>query len=149
MIVNQKLAQSKGHVLTDLWETPDYIFHPLNNKYHFTLDPCCIPSNAKAMNFFTAKEDGLNQSWKGHRVFCNPPYSRGNIENWVFKCYYESIVMMDCQVVALLPVSTSSKWFHDFVWNKCEIEFIKGRIKFVGAPHAAPFSSMLAIYNFL
>ena len=34
--------------------------------------------------------------------------------------------------VMLLPVSTSTKIFHDYIYNKAEIRFIKGRVKFKG-----------------
>lgn len=61
------------------------------------------------------------------------------------KCYDESF--NGTKIVALIPVSSSSNWWHNYVWKHCEIEYIKGRIKFVGAPFTAPFSSALAIYN--
>ncbi len=90
MIVNKQLAESKGHLQKDLWETPDYIYQPLNVEFGFTLDPCCTIITAKCLTFFTPVEDGLSQSWQGHRAFANPPYSRGNIDKWVRKCYEES-----------------------------------------------------------
>lgn len=140
------MIHAKTHLQSDLWETPDYIFEPLNKKYQFTLDPCCIKENAKAENFFTPSEDGLNRSWGNHSVYVNPPYSRGLIDAWTYKCWQESLSGKGNKIIALLPVSTSSKWFHNFVWNKCEIEFVKGRIKFKGAKYTAPFSSMLCYY---
>lgn len=145
MIVNKNLATSRGHLLKDLWETPDYIFNSLDEEFGFTLDPCCTYETRKCDNYFTPEDDGLHRNWVGHRVFMNPPYSRGNIDQWVEKCYWER---NDAQViVALLPVSTSSKWFHQWIWNKSELRFLQGRIKFKGAPFTAPFSSMLAIYR--
>lgn len=145
MIVNKQLASSNGCDQKDKWETPAHIFNPLNERFSFTLDPCCEIKTAKCFNFFTEKMDGLNKSWTDHTVFVNPPYSRGNIDKWMKKCYEESLNRT--RIVALIPVSTSSKWFHDYVWNKCEIIFYKGRIRFNGARFTAPFSSMLAIYN--
>lgn len=55
------------------WETPDELFRELDRKYHFTLDACARPENAKCQKFFTAQDDGLVQDWKGHTVFCCPP----------------------------------------------------------------------------
>ena len=46
------------------------------------MDPCAQSHNALCSRYFTAKEDGLKQSWKGHRAFVNPPYGRG-IKEWV------------------------------------------------------------------
>jgi len=148
MIVNTELSRSTGHIQKDLWETPLHIFEPLMDEFGFTLDPCCTVETAKCNQYFTPTEDGLNQSWYGHVAFVNPPYSRGNIDKWMDKCYNEHI-KNDTKIVALIPVSTSAKWFHKFIWqrNRPEIRFYEGRIKFVGAPYTAPFSSMLAIWK--
>jgi phage N-6-adenine-methyltransferase len=146
MIVNTELANSKGHKDKDLWETPEDLFKKLNDEFHFTLDPCCLPESARCNKSHTPLEDGLIQDWQGETVFCNPPYSRGNIDLWVKKCSEEG-KKKDTIVVALIPVSTSAKWFHDHVWNKAEIRFIKGRVRFRGAPFTAPFSSMICIFK--
>lgn|SRR5574341_743717 len=146
MIVNKELATSAGHANKDLWSTPSKVYNPLNDEFRFTLDPCCVAETAKCSKFFTPVEDGLKQNWSGEIVFCNPPYSRGNIDLWVKKCYEES-QKPNTIVVALLPVSTSSDWFHNWVWGKAELRFVKRRVRFVGAPFTAPFSSVIAIYN--
>lgn len=146
MIVNKELAVSNGCLQKDLWETPENIFKPLHYEFNFTLDPCCEYHTAKCERFFTPVENGLIQDWSGNVVFCNPPYSRGNIDLWVEKCYNES-QKDNTVIVALVPVSTSAKWFHQYVLGKAEIRFIQGRIRFVGAPFTAPFSSMILIYR--
>lgn len=145
MIVNTELANSKGCDQKDRWETPCKIFEPLNAEFQFTLDPCCETHTAKCEKYFTEEENGLAQDWVGEIVFVNPPYSRGNIDKWMEKCYNESL--KGSTIVALIPVSTSAKWFHNFVWGKAEIRFYKGRIRFNGAPFTAPFSSMIAIWK--
>ena len=145
MIVNKELANSKGCTQKDKWETPDKIFAPLNREFGFTLDPCCEIHTAKCGKYFTEAENGLLQDWSGDIVFVNPPYSRGNIDKWMEKCYHESL--WGVKVVALIPVSSSAGWWHKYVWKKADIRFYKGRIRFVGAPFTAPFSSCLAIWN--
>ena len=50
---------------TEMWETPQDLFDTLNNKYHFNLDVCAIPENAKCEKFFTPETDGLSQQWGG------------------------------------------------------------------------------------
>lgn len=145
MIVNTELATSKGHSSKDLWETPQKLFDELNAEFGFTLDPACVIETAKCAKFYTPIEDGLLQSWAGDVAFVNPPYSRGNIDKWVEKCYRES--QSGVTVVALLPVSTSAEWFHKWVWKKTELRFIKRRVRFVGAPFTAPFSSVIAIWK--
>lgn len=43
---------------TDLWETPQGFFDRLNEEFHFDLDPCALPDNAKCEKYFTPEEDG-------------------------------------------------------------------------------------------
>lgn len=50
-------------------------------------------------------------------------------------------------VVALLPSRTDTKWFHDYVLDRAEIRFIRGRLKFSGAQYNAPFPSMIVIWR--
>jgi site-specific DNA-methyltransferase (adenine-specific) len=126
------------------WETPPEIFDPLNEEFHFTLDPCATKATAKCSKFYTWEQDGLIKDWYGETVFVNPPY--GNlIGKWVEKCFKES-KKANTKIVALLPSRTDTRWFHGFIYGKAEIRFIKGRIRFVGAPYPAPFPSMIVVW---
>ena len=78
-------------------------------------------------------------------MFCNPPYGR-KIAAWVKKAYEES-KKANTLIVMLLPSRTDTRWFHDYVYGKAEIEFIKGRLRFGGSQNNAPFPSMVAIYR--
>ena len=79
----------------------------------------------------------------GEVVFCNPPYGR-ELPKWVKKCYEES---RHADVVMLIPARTDTRWFHDYIYGKAEIRFIKGRLKFGNAKQSAPFPSMVVIYR--
>lgn len=46
----------------------------------------------------------------------------------------------------LLPARTDTKWFHNWIYGKAEIQFIKGRLKFGTSKTSAPFPSMLVIF---
>ena len=92
----------------DCWETPQWLFDELNEKYHFDLDVCATPKNAKCERFFTQEQDGLAQEWTGN-VWCNPPYGR-QIGKWVKKAYESKAHI----VVMLLPARTDTGWFHDY-----------------------------------
>lgn len=48
---------------TDLWATPQSFFDQLDAEFHFNLDPCATPENAKCTKFFTKEIDGLRQNW--------------------------------------------------------------------------------------
>ena len=50
---------------TDMWSTPQDFFDKLDAEFHFNLDVCATPENAKCSRFFTKEQDGLKQSWGG------------------------------------------------------------------------------------
>lgn len=112
--------------LRDDWETPDELFRELDERYHFTLDPCSTHENAKCAKHYTVDDDGLAQSWEGETVFCNPPYGR-KIGAWVRKCWEES---KHAKIVMLIPARTNTAYFHDYIYNKARVTFIRGRLKF-------------------
>lgn len=136
---------------SDEYETPDDLFEEYNRVYKFNLDAAASKKNAKCKAFFTQKEDGLVQSWKGKRVWINPPYS--NWQAWVHKACYE-VRNNGCEIaVMLLPSRTDTKAFHEYLWdrvkgkprNGVELYFIKGRIVFKRQDHGAPFPSLIAV----
>lgn len=53
---------------TDLWATPQEFFDELDAEFHFTLDPCATPENAKCKKFYTRQENGLQKNWGGDCV---------------------------------------------------------------------------------
>ena len=130
---------------TDMWSTPQEFYDKLNDEFNFTLDPCATENNAKCDNFFTVDDDGLKQDWSGNIVFCNPPYGRA-IKDWVKKSYEESL-KTNTTVVMLIPSRTDTIYFHEFIYGKAEIRFIKGRLKFGDAKNSAPFPSIVVIYR--
>ena len=130
------------------WETPQDFFDELNKEFNFTLDPCATPQTAKCEKFYTKEDDGLSKDWSGEVVFCNPPYGR-EIKHWVKKCSEEG-KKENTTVVMLIPARTDTIYFHEYIYNKAEIRFIKGRLKFVGnqkGSGSAPFPSMIVIFN--
>ena len=139
--MNNALLSSKRHD----WETPQAFFDELDREFHFTLDPCATPETAKCKKYYTPTENGLLQDWNGETVFCNPPYGR-ELSKWIEKCANES---KHAKVIMLIPARTDTIAFHKYIYNKAEIRFIKGRIKFringkEGDP--APFPSMVVIF---
>lgn len=131
---------------TDDWETPPAFFAALNKEFGFTVDVAADDGNHKCSRYYTEGENGLLQDWGGETVWCNPPYSRGQQDIFVKKAYEES-KKPGTTVVMLIPARTDTERFHDYILGKAEIRFIKGRIKFVGAQHGAPFPSMVVIWR--
>lgn len=130
---------------TDLWNTPQAFFDELNAEFHFTLDPCANDDNHKCDKYYTEQQDGLLQDWGGQIVFCNPPYGRA-IGAWVRKCYEESR-KPNTLVVMLIPARTDTSYFHDYIYHKAELRFIRGRLHFNEAPQGAPFPSMVVVFR--
>ena len=128
---------------TPEWETPQALFNKLDQEFQFTLDPCASDTNHKCLRYFTKAHNGLVQDWHPATVFMNPPYGR-EIADWVRKAYEES--RKGAFVVALLPCRTDTRWWHEYVMRAKEVRFIKGRIKFGGAPAGAPFPSCIVIW---
>lgn len=128
------------------WETPQELFNELNEEFIFSLDPCSDDNNHKCELYYTKDTNGLSKSWNNNNVFMNPPYGRNIIDKWVKKAYNES-VNGNCIVVGLLPARTDTKWFHDYILDKAEIRFIKGRLKFSNSKDCAPFPSMIVIWS--
>ena len=131
---------------TDQWETPQDFFDQLDKEFHFTLDPCADEANHKCERYFTKEQDGLQQDWSGETVFCNPPYGR-KVGKWVEKCFRE-VYSGGCHcAVLLLFANTDTRWFHDWIYHKAEVRFIKGRLKFGGGRVNSPKPSMVVIYR--
>jgi site-specific DNA-methyltransferase (adenine-specific) len=128
------------------WSTPQDFFDKLNEEFHFTLDSCADDFNHKCKKYYTEEQDGLKQDWSGEVVFCNPPYGR-EVAKWVRKCFNE-VYRGKCKcAVMALPARTDVRWFHEYIYNKSEIRFVKGRLKFGGQTQPAPFPSMVVIFR--
>lgn len=128
---------------TNEWATPQAFFDELDKEFNFSLDPCATPQNAKCARYFTKEIDGLAQSWRDETVFCNPPYGR-DISKWVEKAYRETLSGAKL-VVMLIPARTDTSYFHDYIYQKHEVRFIRGRLHFNESKNAAPFPSMVVV----
>ena len=123
---------------TDIWETPKDLFDTLNKEFNFTLDVCALPENAKCEKYYTPENNGLSQNWDGI-IWCNPPYGR-QIGSWVRRALFASVA--GNTVVMLLPARTDTRWFHEYIYNRenVEIRLLKGRLRFGNAKKFSPVS---------
>jgi DNA N-6-adenine-methyltransferase Dam len=148
----------------DVRETPPDLYQRLHAQHHFTLDACASHSNAKVPGrYYTERGlfgrdlegspvllhqgDGLTGSWKGERVWCNPPYS--DIPAWLMKAWDSGAE----RVVMLLPATrTEQAWWQDGVeplrdgkasledlaglgWRSFSVDFLPGRVHFLEDGH--------------
>jgi phage N-6-adenine-methyltransferase len=130
-------------------------FGPLDERFHFTIDAAASPHNTKCQRFWTIEDDGLEQSWSGERVWCNPPFS--NIAPWVRKAWDEFDAEM---VVMLLPANrTEQGWWQEQIepyrdrGSRLTVEFLPGRMRFIapgadriGTNERPPFGCCLLIW---
>jgi len=128
----------------DDYETPQHLFDQLNARYHFTLDAAASADNAKCARYFDKARDALVQSWKGERVFLNPPYGKA-LPDFVKKAYQESL--HGALVVMLIPARTDTSYWHDYIFAHANIRFLRGRLKFSGLKSCAPFPSAVVVFG--
>lgn len=140
MTIHESLYSSRS----EEWPTPPAFFEDLSREFKFTLDPCATAENAKCKLFYTKEDEGLIQDWGKHTVFCNPPYGK-MMRQWARKCYEAS--QAGATVVLLAHSRTDTRWFHEWVYGKAELRFVKGRLKFGDGKQSAPFPSLVAIYR--
>lgn len=124
------------------WYTPQDFFDSLDREFHFTLDVAATVENTKCTRFFSCSDDGLAHSWDNEIVWCNPPYGR-EIKKWVKKASEAKGGV----VVMLIPARTDTSYFHDYIYGKAEVRFIRGRLKFGGSTNSAPFPSMVVVFR--
>jgi len=103
----------------DDWKTPDWLLNNIKEEFGEFFDPCPINPDI----------DGLSIEWSDVN-YINPPYNRREKELFINKAFEESKKGKVC--IMLLPVSTSTKIFHDIIYPNAEIRFLRGRVNFEG-----------------
>ena len=104
------------------------------------LDPasCEIAQRTvKAVEYFTAKDDGLAHEWHG-RIWLNPPYHRELAPKFIKKLITERAAGRVNAAIMLTNNSTDTAWFDDAVGACNAICFTRGRIKFLEEDGVTP-----------
>lgn len=138
--MNAKTAQR------DDWRTPRWLFERLHALYQFTIDAAADAENAKLPRFWTAEQDALKQSWRGERVFCNPPFSLKGEFAATAACREAEVAVL------ILPATVEQPWFHRHVIGaRAELIVPLGRVEFdppPGVEATSPrFASLVAVYK--
>lgn len=120
--------------LTDHYTTPPEVIAPIREYLGgIALDPCS--NMASIVNAHTewdieTGDDGLKHDWGKHCCsYTNPPYSPGNLPRWVKKVY-EQHRKHEMRNVLLIPVSTATQWWHEYIIKATWHLYYKGRISF-------------------
>lgn len=111
------------------------------NEHDFRIDLAADLTNRVTHEFISEEEDSLSADWEFNGwCWLNPPYS--DITPWVKKAW-ESTYQFGTKTCVLVPASTGSNWWRDWVEGKAYITYLNGRITFTG--HTAPYPKDLAL----
>ena len=102
--------------------TPTDIKERLFSKYDFTIDLCASDNNHLCERYYTAETDALKQNWDNEIAYLHPLFD-GKIGKFVEKASKAK----NSTIVMLLPASTHTKYFHEYLYKKpnVEIEFLR------------------------
>lgn len=127
----------------DEWATPNATMRyglSLIDEMIF-LDVCATEKNRQFRDYFSKENDALKQDWTLN-FFMNPPYSE--IYRWMEKAR-EQVNKHKVVGLILTFAKTDTKWWHEFVEGKCQVHFIKGRVRFlkdgIQSKNSAPYPS--------
>lgn len=115
------------------WYTPEsYIAAATMVMEQIELDPASSKeANAvvKANRFYTKKENGLKQNWRG-TVWMNPPYNSSLVGKFVEKLATSVESRKVTEAIVLVNNATETKWFARLAVLSSFFCFPTGRIKF-------------------
>lgn len=120
------------------WNTPQVVLDCVARVGGIALDPCSNDASiVVAHRAIKPPQDGLTADWGALAydglVFVNPPYGRGELSAWIEKC--EAEARGGCEVIALVPASTGSNWFHGALVSAAALVLWgPGRISFGNPP---------------
>ena len=115
------------------WHTPDDLLALVRAALGgIDLDPA---SNAVAQQrvgaarYFTKDDDGLAQQWEG-RVYLNPPYTSGLVDQFADKLVAEYRAGRVTEAIWLSNNTTDTAWFERLASAASAILLMAGRVKF-------------------
>lgn len=116
--MDQNTIKLFGSKKTDNWQTPKDLMNEIYREFDINFDPCPLNSTF----------DGLECDWNGN-CYVNPPYSK--VKEFLIKAHEELKNGNAKTIVFLTFANTDTAWFHDYVLDKAEIRFIRGRLRFI------------------
>lgn len=152
------------------WGTPPDLFATLRRRYAFDYDAFASHGNRLLSRYSTidgtfdallgaeygkppikiSDATGLEYDWTDRRVYMNPPYSRGLIEQCIEKAWSER--ERASLIVALVPAATETRWFQRWILPYCFVEYLPRRVHYIdpetGIPGGSPPSgSVVAMFR--
>jgi len=105
--------------------TPTHIWQKLSKEFNFSVDVCASDQNHLLPKYYTKEIDALKQNWDGEIAYVHPMF-----DQFIPK-FVEKASKSKGTFVFLLPASTHTKYFHDYFYQKSnvEIRFLKKPVK--------------------
>ena len=102
--------------------TPTDIKKRLFEKYNFTIDLCASDKNHLCERYYTKETDALKQDWNNEVAYLHPLF-----DSKIGKFVEKASKAKNSTIVMLLPASTHTKYFHDYLYKKpnVNIEFLR------------------------
>jgi len=102
--------------------TPTEIWADLIKEFNFTIDVCASDANHLLPRYYTKENSALNHDWTGEVAYIHPLFD-GKIGKFVEKAFHTK----NLTAVFLLPASTHTKYFHEYMYKNpnCEIRFLR------------------------
>jgi hypothetical protein len=102
--------------------------------------------NVRALEYYTAEDDGLSRPWRGN-VFLNPPYGyrgqKSQADDWFRAAIrkYESGEIRSC--VLVLKAAVGYQWFHKVYSYPCCFMYNKVHFEALHAPSKNPHGTVV------
>lgn len=151
--------RKRASVPRDDWRTPQWLRDRVLAEHQIGLDACAFADSALVPNYLGtdhldhSRRDALAyQSWyellpNDGMVWCNPPYRVKALRAFLERC--KATAEHGVPVLALVPASTSSDWWHTYCQG-AHVEFLRGRLVFTSPgveQGPAPFASALVLFG--
>lgn len=114
------------------WRTPADFIARVDNEFSLDFDAAADKDNHQWPDYWTKEQNALTQRPHCRRIWCNPPYNETNAPMSAWAQAFSKWQDQGSLVVALVPASTQTHWWHRFVLPAAsEIRFIRGRLHFL------------------
>jgi phage N-6-adenine-methyltransferase len=154
--IAEPASESRPHVSYNSgeneWYTPPVFIELARDVMgSIDLDPATsafAQETVLAETYFTKEDDGLSRPWSG-RVWMNPPYEKGLIDQFIDKLALHFEAGNVEQFVVLVNNATDTRWFARLLEVASAVVFPTGRVRFLrpDGERGAPLQGQALVYG--
>jgi len=123
--------------------TPKWFFSQVDSLFHFNWDLAASKENALCPLYYTKEDSALLHTWEGFVNWCNPPYSRGQLIQWVAKALCSPLAT----VLMLIPADCSTKAGQMALQGSNAVLMLNKRLAFDEEKSGAKFANWLCLFG--